>query len=134
MKNKHIALHNTPVGLILTATLNEFLKKIAFVFTYTPIVYFWLVVLLVSNATSVSGILEKPEPLLIFAMGMLMLVLGSGDALAAIVRLIKKKDGADVNVAIGQLMVAFGLLLCIVYYIVVIESQPMNLLKLYIPH
>lgn len=136
MKNKHIALHNTPVGLILTATLNEFLKKIVLVFTYTPIVYFWLVVELISisNTVSVSRIMTQPEPLLIFAMGMLMLVLGSGDALAAIVRLIKKKDGADVNVAIGQLMVAFGLLLCIVYYIVAIEPQPMNLLKLYLPH
>lgn len=78
MKNKHIALHNTPVGQALTSSINVFLRAAAFIFTLTPVVYFWLVVLLVSNATSVSGILEKPEPLLILAMGMLMLVLGSG--------------------------------------------------------
>lgn len=136
MKNKHIALHNTPVGQALKSSTNVFLRAAAFIFTLTPVVYFWLVVELISisNTVSVSRIMAQPEPLLIFAMGMLILVRGVDGALTAIVRLIKKKDGADVNIAIGQLMVAFGLLLCIVYYIVVIESQPMNLLKLYLPH
>lgn len=136
MINKCIAIHKTPVGLILTSTLNVFLRAAAFIFTLTPVVYFWLVVELISisNTVSVSGILAQPEPLLIFAMGMLILVRGVDGTLTAIVRLIKKKAGTDVNVAIGQLIVAFGFLLCIAYYIVAIEPQPMNLLKLYLPH